>query len=71
MGCGKDCDCDGDNTKKSNKAPAPAPAIGGSGGTVKGSAPGGNPRFAPLDDGKNRVPDDAKGYNPGSIVSGG
>jgi hypothetical protein len=62
-----------DSDKSGSKQPAPAqpassPAAGGS--HASGGAPGGNPRHAPLPDGSNRVPDDAKGYNPGSVVTG-
>ena len=60
---------DKDTTKKGSSNPTPdATPAGGSHAT--GSAPGGNPRHAPLPDGSNRVPDDAKGYNPGSVVTG-
>ena len=48
-----------------------APAVNPVGSShASGGAPGGNPRHAPLPDGSNRVPDDAKGYNPGSVVTG-
>ena len=60
-----------DKDKKGSTAPpAPDKAVPAGGSHAAGSAPGGNPRHAPLPDGSNRVPDDAKGYNPGSVVTG-
>jgi hypothetical protein len=60
-----------DNEKKAEKGEAaPATDTGATGGHMTGSAPCGNPRHAPLPDGSNRVPEDAKGYNPGSVVTG-
>ena len=66
----------GDSDKSGGKSPAAPPSGGATqnpvlgGSHSSGSAPGGNPRHAPLPDGSNRVPDDARGYNPGSVVTG-
>ena len=60
----------GSKKKDSPKKPsAEAAASSGSSGARSPAVPGGDPRYAELP-GPNRVPDDAKGANPGSMVTG-
>ena len=59
-----------DDTRKNVPVPKqPKADTASSSGARSPAAPGGNPRYAELP-GPNRVPDDAKGANPGSMVTG-